>query len=262
MQLRELLRAVASGSLSPEQAEKELKLWAIEELGRSLKLDIGRARRRGVPEVILAEGKSFEELKRAVIAMLSSSQAAIVSRLGQSEGRRLRELLTRLGYWSHYSPEAKLLRARSKAARRPRRLGRVGIITAGTADRPVALEAKLVAEELGCRVKMVEDAGVAGLQRTLKAVRSLLKEDVDIIVVAAGMEGALPSVVASLSPVPVLALPTSRGYGAGGSGAAALLSALQACPLGLACVNIDAGVGAGIFAALVARRAAERVSER
>jgi len=258
VQLRDLLEAVARGMMSPEEAERRIRLWAIEEIEGRLKLDIGRGLRRGVPEVILGEGKERQEILGAVIKLLEASQPALVSRLEAQRGEELLGLIRELGYDADYSAQAGLLRARPKRSAPSAPHGRVGILTAGTADRGVALEAKLTAEEMGCQVELVEDVGIAGLQRTLQGVKRLLEQDVDIIIAVAGMEGALPSVVASLSPVPVVALPSSRGYGYGGGGRAALLSALQACPLGLACVNIDAGVGAGIFAALVAQRARRR----
>ncbi len=135
--------------------------------------------------------------------------------------------------------------------------GHVGIISAGTSDIPMAEEATLIVEEMGCRVTRIYDVGVAGLHRLLEPLRDLFADEVDAIIVAAGMDGALPSVVAGLAPVPVIGLPTSIGYGMGGKGFAALLSMLQTCAPGLSVVNIDNGVGAGITAALIANRVAE-----
>jgi NCAIR mutase (PurE)-related protein len=133
----------------------------------------------------------------------------------------------------------------------------VGIISAGTSDIPVAEEAAIIAEEMGCQVTCIYDVGVAGLHRLVEPLRNLLSSGVDAIVVAAGMDGALPSVVAGLVPVPVIGLPTSIGYGLGGKGIAALLSMLQTCAPGLSVVNIDNGVGAGTTAALIANRVAQ-----
>jgi len=134
--------------------------------------------------------------------------------------------------------------------------GHVGVISAGTSDVPVAEEAALIAEEMGCEVTCIYDVGVAGLHRLLEPLRDLLSKEVDVIIVAAGMDGALPSVVAGLVPVPVIGLPTSIGYGMGGKGIAALLSMLQTCAPGLSVVNIDNGVGAGITAAMIANSVA------
>jgi NCAIR mutase (PurE)-related protein len=130
------------------------------------------------------------------------------------------------------------------------------VITAGTSDVPIAEEAAVVAEEMGCGVVTAYDCGVAGLHRLAAPLRAMRRRRVDAIVVAAGMDGALPSVVSGLVDVPVIGLPTSIGYGAGGKGVAALLSMLQTCSPGLAVVNIDNGVGAGATAALIANRAA------
>jgi NCAIR mutase (PurE)-related protein len=135
--------------------------------------------------------------------------------------------------------------------------GLVAVISAGTSDIPVAEEAALVAEEMGCHVTCIYDVGVAGLHRLMKPLRDLLSNGVDVIIVAAGMDGALPSVVAGLVPVPVIGLPTSIGYGMGGKGVAALLSMLQTCVPGLSVVNIDNGVGAGSTAAIIANRVAQ-----
>jgi hypothetical protein len=140
--------------------------------------------------------------------------------------------------------------------------GHVGVISAGTSDIPVAEEATLIVEEMGCRVTRIYDVGVAGLHRLLGPLRDLIANDVDAIIVAAGMDGALPSVVAGLAPVPVIGLPTSIGYGMGGKGIAALLSMLQTCAPGLSVVNIDNGVGAGITAALIANRVAYARGQR
>src|SRR6266536_1999608 len=134
--------------------------------------------------------------------------------------------------------------------------GQVGVITAGTSDLPVAEEAAVVAAEMGCRVRVAHDVGVAGLHRLAEPLRAMLAGGVDVIVVAAGMDGALPSVVAGLVDVPVIGVPTSIGYGLGGGGVAALLSMLQTCAPGLVVVNIDNGVGAGATAALFANRVA------
>jgi NCAIR mutase (PurE)-related protein len=140
--------------------------------------------------------------------------------------------------------------------------GHVGVISAGTSDIPVAEEAAVIAKEMGCQVTCIYDVGVAGLHRLLQPLRDLLAHEVDVIIVAAGMDGALPSVVAGLVPVPVIGLPTSIGYGLGGKGVAALLSMLQTCAPGLSVVNIDNGVGAGITAALIANRVAHARERR
>ncbi|MEM0090759.1 MAG: nickel pincer cofactor biosynthesis protein LarB, partial [Nitrososphaerota archaeon] len=146
---------------------------------------------------------------------------------------------------------------RDKDYHKPSTGGRVGILTAGTHDIPVAEEVRVVAEEMGCMVKSFYDVGAAGIHRLFEPLKELLEWDVDVIVVVAGREGALPTVVGSLVDVPIIAVPTSSGYGYGGKGKTALMAMLQSCSLGIGVVNIDGGVPAGILSALIANRAAK-----
>lgn len=215
-------------------------------------LDFGREGRKGIPEVILGENKTDAQILSIAHAFVRTNGRALLSRLRP-------ELFGRL--YAEFADCQIILRepARAAAIYRPDRLpaktgGRVGLISAGTSDIPVAEEARLVAEAMGCVVTPIYDVGVAGLHRLLQPLQSLLAEGVDAIVVAAGMDGALPSVVSGLVDVPVIGLPTSMGYGLGGKGVAALLSMLQTCAPGLTVVNIDNGVGAGATAALIANR--------
>jgi NCAIR mutase (PurE)-related protein len=155
----------------------------------------------------------------------------------------------------HEAARAVVIRQEGQVA--PADGGRVGILTAGTSDQPAAEEAAVVCREMGCDVRLVYDVGVAGLHRLFAPLEALLGEEgVDVLIVAAGMDGALPSVVSGLADVPVIGLPTSVGYGMGGQGQAALYSMLQTCSPGLAVVNIDNGVGAGAMAGLIANRVA------
>jgi NCAIR mutase (PurE)-related protein len=135
--------------------------------------------------------------------------------------------------------------------------GRIGLLTAGTSDISVAEEAKVIAEEMGCTVYAGYDLGVAGIHRLLEPLKNLIIKDVDVIVVVAGREGALPSVVAGIVNVPVIAVPTSNSYGFGGNGVGTLMAMLQSCSLGIAVVNIDSGICAGTIATLIANRAAK-----
>jgi NCAIR mutase (PurE)-related protein len=222
--------------------------------GTTARVDLGREHRKGVPEIVLADTKSPEQIVAIVSAFLAHTGRAIISRVRPELVGTLRE---------HFSEAVVEVRELARvvivrATDMPRRYtgGRVGIISAGTSDIPVAEEARVIAEEMGCVVTAIYDVGVAGLHRLFPPLRTLLKEGVDAIVVAAGMDGALPSVVAGLVPVPVIGLPTSVGYGFGGQGAGALAAMLQTCVPGLAVVNIDNGVGAGATAALIANRVA------
>ncbi len=216
--------------------------------------DAGRERRKGTPEVIFGEKKETSQIIAMAQGLLTGTGRAIISRL-QPEA----VVPVQLAFQEctvHVREAARTMVIYSPAYTKVLTGGYVGVISAGTSDIPVAEEAALVAEEMGCRVTCIYDVGVAGLHRLLRPLRDLLAEDVDVIIVAAGMDGALPSVVAGLVPVPVIGLPTSIGYGLGGKGVAALLSMLQTCVPGMSVVNIDNGVGAGITAALIANRVA------
>jgi NCAIR mutase (PurE)-related protein len=218
--------------------------------------DFERAQRKGVPEVILADRKSVEQSLAIARAFLARTGRAILSRVGPELEARLR---------SEFAAEAAcewVALPRAAVLRRPDFViaqtgGRVGVLTAGTSDVPVAEEAALLCREMGCAVYTAYDVGVAGLHRLFEPLGTLLDEaQVDVLIVVAGMDGALPSVVAGLADVPVIGLPTSIGYGIGGGGLAALYSMLQTCAPGLSVVNIDNGIGAGAIAGLIANRAA------
>jgi len=216
--------------------------------------DLHREQRKGVPEIIFGETKNIEQIVSMTRKIVDETGRTIISRVPTEAVEVLRDVF-------HTHRIRVLETARAVVIYKPDYVhrktgGQVGVISAGTSDVPVAQEAVLIAEEMGCEVTCIYDVGVAGLHRLLEPLRDLLSKGVDVIIVAAGMDGALPSVVAGLVPVPVIGLPTSIGYGMGGKGVAALLSMLQTCAPGLAVVNIDNGVGAGITAALIANRVA------
>ncbi len=222
-----------------------------------VRADVNREHRKGVPEVILAQDKEPEHVMQLIAIFLQETGRALVSRVPQSLAQ---EVEARFGPSAtvEYNPVARFLVIRRPDHSRPSTGGRVGIISAGTADIPAAEEARIMAEEMGCQVFTAYDVGVAGIHRLFGPLAQMEDElEVDCIIVAAGMDGALPSVVAGLSSAPVIGLPTSVGYGMGGQGEAALLSMLQTCSPGLAVVNIDNGVGAGAMAAIIANRIAK-----
>ncbi len=216
--------------------------------------DFHREQRKGVPEVIYGETKDIEQIVAVARKMLNETGRTIISRVPTEAIEVLREVFNTCKVRVHGTARAVVIYKPDYVHRRTG--GQVGVISAGTSDVPVAQEAALIAEEMGCEVTCIYDVGVAGLHRLLEPLRNLLTKEVDAIIVAAGMDGALPSVVAGLVPVPVIGLPTSIGYGMGGKGVAALLSMLQTCAPGLSVVNIDNGVGAGITAAMIANRVA------
>lgn len=217
--------------------------------------DYDRAHRKGVPEVILADRKTVEQALDIARSFLGGTGRAILSRVGPELEARLRSDFPGAELEWVAAPRAAVLRRPDFP--RPRTDGRVGVITAGTSDIPVAEEAALLCREMGCAVHTAYDVGVAGLHRLFEPLAALLEEArVDVLIVAAGMDGALPSVVSGLVDVPVIGLPTSVGYGMGGGGTAALYCMLQTCAPGLSVVNIDNGIGAGAVAGLIANRAA------
>lgn len=220
-----------------------------------VRLDPNRLARTGIPEVIMAERKSPETVVAALRAQAAFAGRALASRVPPATAEAV---VAELGATHDVVVD---LVARAVVVALPGRAafetgGIVGIIAAGTSDQPIAAEAALMAREMGASVRELHDVGVAGLHRLLGPLERMIESGVDVIVVAAGMDGALPSVVAGLVPVPVIGLPTSVGYGHGGGGSGALTTMLQSCAPGIAVVNIDNGIGAGATAALIANRAA------
>ena len=220
-------------------------------VGRVARLDLERELRTGIPEMVLAEGKRDADLREVALAMAGSKGRAVVTRLDSDRVALLRAP----GLDVAYHAEARVaVVGKVGTLPVPRNGGTVGILAAGTSDLPVCEEARVVAEEMGCETATAYDVGVAGLQRLEAGLRETA--GADVLVVAAGREGALPTVVSGLVPQPVIGLPVSTGYGMGGKGEAALLSMLQACSPILV-VNIDAGFVAGACAARIAARIAE-----
>ena len=249
-ELEKILAAVASGALSPSTAAGRLRSGEVRYLDEFAVLDLGRPARKGVPEVVYARGKRPEQVARICEALLASSERVIVSATSPEAMAEIRRSLPGV-------PVRDAGRAVVVGSGDPDPSGgRVGAISAGTSDLPVLEEAVAVAREMGADVKSFHDVGVAGIHRLAAPLEELRGFDPDCLIVAAGMEGALPSVVAGLVSVPVIGLPTSTGYGLGGDGTAAILGMLQSCSPGLCVVNVDNGVGAGATAALIANRAA------
>lgn len=229
------------------------------------RIDLNRENRKGIPEIIYAERKTINDsLAIARRFLVEGNGRAIVSRASAELQARLQLELSLVEWQGQPTPVAievfpasGTVVLRREGVVRPNTGGAVGIISAGTSDIPIAEEAGVIAREMGCRVVSVYDVGVAGLHRLFGPLQQMLADNIDVIIVAAGMDGALPSVVAGLVKVPVIGLPTSVGYGMGGKGVAALLTMLQTCAPGLTVVNIDNGVGAGATAAITANRVAK-----
>jgi len=221
----------------------------------TLRADPNRIFRTGVPEIILAEHKSDDDVVSAVSAMTEQNGRVLVSRCRLETVDRIVDVFSK-GYVVDVRHEADTVVISTEASDPPVSGGRVGILAAGLSDRPCAVEASVMVEFMGVEWRLELDVGVAGLHRLAAPLTNLTQWEADAIIVAAGMDGALPSVVAGLVDVPVIGLPTSVGYGYGGHGEAALMSMLQTCAPGLAVVNIDNGIGAGAIAGLIANRAA------
>ena len=224
-----------------------------------IQVDPQRQSRKGVPEVVFAAGKPPQLTLAAVRALLQTQPTGrvLVSRASPDIMDLLTSELGASGARVAAAPSGTTLLVSRRDAQPPVQTGGVvGLLTAGASDAAAADEAAYVAAEMGCRIVRADDVGVAGLHRLEVPLRRLREERAECVIVVAGMDGALPSVVAGLIDIPVIGLPTSVGYGLGGGGVAALLSMLQTCAPGLVVVNIDNGVGAGATAALFANRVA------
>ncbi len=242
--LRSLLGAVRSGRLTTAAALERLRGLPFEDLGYA-KVDHHRWLRSGFPEVIFAQGKTEAQLLGIARAIIRRRHPLLITRVAEAQLAGLRKLAPK-GEWH---AEARVFRL---GWARTVRAARVAVVCAGTADLPVAAEAALTAESLGCAVDRHNDVGVAGLHRLLAARPKI--ERARAVVVVAGMEGALASVLGGLSRRPVVAVPTSIGYGAQLGGLTTLLGMLTSCAANVSVVNIDNGFGAGFTAALIARR--------
>lgn len=223
--------------------------------GGEIRLDLGRERRSGIPEIVLGGHKPTGLIFEGLTRLAAANGRAVATRLRPGQASEIADLLPHdFDFYDHPRANAVVVARSGTAA--PRRGGKIGIITAGSSDALVAAEAALIAVEMGCEVIEAHDVGVAGLHRLVRPLEAMIAAGIHALLVIAGMDGALPSVVAGLVAVPVIGVPTSVGYGFGGSGEGALMTMLQSCAPGLVVVNIDNGVGAGSTAALIANQAA------
>src|SRR5947209_5769082 len=248
--LRHILEQIQGGRLSVDAALERLNSAAVSDLGYA-NVDLHRRQRCGFPEVIFCEGKSCEWVEGVVRKLAEAGQDCLATRVNADQAQYLAQQFPqgeqdRLGrtFWLPAGPRCPAQ-------------GHVIVITAGTSDLPVAQEAVVTARALGCEVELLADVGVAGIHRLLRHRERFVVADA--IVVVAGMDGALPSVVGGLVDCPVIAVPTSIGYGASFQGVAPLLTMLNACSANVVVVNIDSGFKAGYVAALIARRAPREI---
>lgn len=242
-ELKKLLDDVAAGAISPDDAALKLKIQPFEEIGDYAKVDFHRGIRQGVPEVIYGAGKTQEHILGIARAMVENGQSPI--------------LITRISAETAEYIKGELPLEYNELARtgvigelpQPYGLGKIVVATGGTSDIPAAEEAAVTAQVLGNEVVRLYDVGVSGIHRLLSHMELIM--EAKVIVAVAGMEGALPSVIGGLADCPVIAVPTSVGYGASLGGIAALLSMLNSCASGVSVVNIDNGFGAGYMASMI-----------
>ncbi|HNT07952.1 MAG TPA: nickel pincer cofactor biosynthesis protein LarB [Methanoculleus sp.] len=251
--IREILRMYRSGEVSEDEAAAAIEGLRIDVLDGMARIDAGRSVRCGMPEVVLAEGKDPLTFAEIMLAQVKAAGRCIATRVSPAHIEALRSRLPSDIRMEHREAARAVILSTGNGP--DPRGGTVAILTAGTSDIPVAEEARLIAEEMGCDVRTAYDVGVAGIHRLFSALKDLIPADV--FIVAAGREGTLPAIVAGLVDRPVIGVPVSTGYGYMGGGEAALASMLQACSV-LAVVNIDAGFTAGAFAAQVAHGGGRR----
>jgi len=241
-QLRELLEQVRQGKLDTESALGRLRHMPFEDIGFA-KVDHHRALRQGMPEVIFGQGKTPEQVVAIATRLLKAAKNILITRADETIGRAVKRKIRK----AEYFPLSRVIRVWPD--RRIDGKGRIVVVCAGTSDIPVAEEARLTAETMGNEVEAIHDVGVAGIHRLMSQLDRLTQARV--VIAVAGMEGALPSVVGGLVPCPVIAVPTSIGYGSNFRGLSALLTMLNSCASNVTVVNIDNGFGAGYVASLI-----------
>lgn len=246
--LRDLLDGVRAGKLGIDEALAKLSDRAVADIGYA-HVDLDRHRRCGYPEVVFCQGKTGEWVAGVVRRLKEAGQDCLATRVSDEQAAYLRQVFPD----AQIDHVARTFFLRVQPAAPPK--GRVVVLTAGTSDLPVAREAVVTIESLGTEAHLIVDVGVAGLHRLLRHQSEF--QNADAIVVVAGMDGALPSVVGGLVDCPVIAVPTSIGYGAAFQGVAPLLTMLNACSANVVVVNIDSGFKGGYVAALIAKRAAK-----
>ncbi len=257
-EIRDILNKLLDKKCSIEEAEKMLKANTIEEVGDLAKLDVFRKLRTGVVEVIYAENKTPQMIIEIIYSFLKKNKFVIVSRYKDEQKALIsKEFGVKEELSLVVNELAKTVIVKEKDFKFKKKGGRIGIISAGSSDIPIAEEAKVIAESMGCEIFTSYDLGIAGIHRLFKPLSEMIKEDIHIVVVCAGMEGTLPGIVAALVDIPVIGVPISSGYGLGEKGIGALTTMLQSCSPGLLVVNIDNGFGAGASAALIANRIAK-----
>ena len=257
--MKDILNKLINGDISIDDAQEQLKVMQIHELGEHIKFDVDRQERVGVAEAVYSQGKSDEDLL-TIINNIDFVKNLIITRLDKDRYNKLKDnIKSEVIENSEYYEKASILTINKMDV--PQKKGKIGIITAGTADIPIAEEARITIQQSGYTPITTYDVGVAGIHRLIDKISYLIDEKVDTIIAIAGMEGALPSVVAGLVDIPIIAVPTSTGYGVGEKGFTALFAMLQSCAPGIATMNIDNGYGAGIYAITILNQIQKRLKE-
>jgi NCAIR mutase (PurE)-related protein len=255
MDLDQLLKRYSNGEIGINEIRRQISIENIGYIGENIaRLDVQRETRKGCPEVILALDKQYNDLYEITLKTLEKTGLALISKASEEVYTKLSAQLKLEGYIVESAARGTTILVSTRELTFNESIPQIGIICAGTSDIPIAEEARMMAKSMGCASIMLYDVGIAGIHRLLPALKGMMEKTVEAVVVVAGMEGALPSVVSALVDVPVIGVPTSIGYGMGSGGIGALTSMLQTCTFGLAVMNIDNGIGAGAFAALVCKR--------
>ncbi len=258
---QEILAALAEGKIGIEDAEKELRALSLAQVGNIGMIDLNRQERSGVPEVVFAETKTIEHLTEIVKVMVERNGVVLLTRVSKAKLDTLRNSFKGLNFDAAGYDDHLTVLIHENDWSEPPKNGKIAIMTAGTSDIAYAHEAEAIARLLGVEALTYYDVGVAGIHRLIEPVKKVIEEGADALVVFAGMEGALPTVIAALVDIPVIGVPVPTGYGHGGKGETALASMLQSCAPGLAVVNIGNGLGAGAVACLIAKRCANRARD-
>jgi len=264
MDLKDILLDYYHDRKSLDDAVKTLSLFSIEYIESNVaQLDVNRDLRKSVPEVVLALNKKNLEIVSISNKILEKKGYVIISKIRPIVIKKLIGYFKKKGFVVERGYKStSILVYDNKGSLPSDKGGKVGIICAGTSDIGIAEEARIASISMGCSAHLGYDVGISGIHRLLLSLKEMISNNVDVLVVVAGMEGALPSVVTSLVNIPVIGVPSSTSYGFGSNGIGSLSSMLQSCSFGLAVVNIDNGIGAGIFASLIANKGRQQRQQR
>jgi NCAIR mutase (PurE)-related protein len=261
--MRKILEQLKKGKITVADAEQELREHFLDVYGIA-RLDLTRDHRTGVPEVVIAQEKTDDQLEKIAVEMLKHVGRVIITRLTPERAILFENIFSKNKAYKKsnliYHDDAQVCIIRDQNYKLQTTGGKVGIITAGTSDIPIAEEARMISEELGCHVFTAYDIGVSGAHRLVEPLKKMVKENVDVLIVLAGREGALPTLIGGIVDIPVIGVPISTGYGLEGKGKTALYAMLQSCSP-LVVVNIDAGFVAAAVASRIATRRAQARAE-